>query len=401
MNIVQINTIDKKGGAAKVAYSLKQELEKRGHITSMFVGRKYSDENNIKLLNDVRSVSGKVRRKLAYWLANDMDIFSSDKILKTLEFKNADIVHCHNLHTNYFNLETLKKISALKPVIWTLHDMWPITAHCGHSFSGALKNNGFFTCPSLDIYPPIAWHNEKYLENKKTKIYKNSNFHIVTPSKWLADKVGQSILKDKPLSIIHNGIDTEIFRPFPRSDLGRLRSDLNLPQNKKIILSVVKKQNNYWKGWPFVVEIAKQFKNRKDIIFINIGRITGNGSNLLGLPPVDDEEILAKYYSAADILLYPSIADNCPFVILEAMACGLPIVSFDTGGIPELVEHKVSGYIAKYKNPNDLKNGIEYLLNLPNQESEQMRQYSTEKIKTGFTAEKMANGYINLYNHVL
>src|SRR3989338_4442165 len=170
MRILQINTIDKRGGAAKVSYSLKKELEKRGHETSMFVGRKYSDEKNIKLLNDVSSFSNKVRRKLSYWLANDIDVFFSDHILKTEEFKKADIVHCHNLHSNYFNLRTLEKISRIKPAIWTFHDMWPITAHCAHSFDGNLKKNGFFACPSLDIPPAIAWHNEKYLEKRKNKI---------------------------------------------------------------------------------------------------------------------------------------------------------------------------------------------------------------------------------------
>ena len=400
MNVLQINTVDIKGGAAKVASSLKQELEKRGHTTSVFVGRKYSDENNIKLLNDVRSVSGKVRRKLAYWLANDIDVFSSDHILKTPEFKNADIVHCHNLHSNYFNLVTLEKMATIKPVVWTFHDMWPITAHCAHSFDGKLKKSGFFSCPSLDIYPPIAWHNEKYLENKKAKIYSNSNFHIVTPSKWLAEKIGQSILKNKPLSVIYNGIDTNIFKPL-RSDLNKLRSDLGLPTDKKIILSVVKKRDDPWKGWPFIVEIAEQFKDSKDIIFINIGRIAGDGSNLLGIPPVSEEEILAKYYSAADILLYPSIADNCPLVVLEAMTCGLPVVSFNTGGIPELVEHKTNGYIAEYKNTNDLKVGIEYLLNLSSQEIEKMGKDSITKIKSSFTLDKMAGQYINLYRQLL
>jgi len=400
MNILQINTIDKKGGAAKVASSLKQELGKRGHTTSVFVGRKYSDENNIKLLNDAHSVSGKIRRKLAYWLANDIDIFSSDHILKTPEFKNADIVHCHNLHSNYFNLVTLEKMATIKPVVWTFHDMWPITAHCAHSFDGKLKKSGFFSCPSLDIYPPIAWHNEKYLENKKAKIYSNSNFHIVTPSKWLAEKIGQSILKNKPLSVIYNGIDTNIFKPL-RSDLNKLRSDLGLPTDKKIILSVVKKRDDPWKGWPFIVEIAEQFKDSKDIIFINIGRIAGDGSNLLGIPPVSEEEILAKYYSAADILLYPSIADNCPLVVLEAMTCGLPVVSFNTGGIPELVEHKTNGYIAEYKNTNDLKVGIEYLLNLSSQEIEKMGKDSITKIKSSFTLDKMAGQYINLYRQLL
>src|SRR3989344_2279367 len=319
MNIIQINTIDKKGGAAMVAYSLQQELGKRGHTISMFVGRKYSEESNIKLLNDMRSISGKVRRKLAYWLANDIDVFSSDHILKTPEFKNADIVHCHNLHSNYFNLGTLEKMS-------------------------------------------------------------------------------QSVLKNRPISIIYNGINTNAFSPLPKE---QCRKELNLPLNKKIILSVIKKQDDHWKGWAFVVETAEQFKNNKDIVFINIGRITSNKNNLLGLQPISEEGVLKKYYSATDILLYPSIADNCPLVVLEAMACGLPIVSFNTGGIQELIEHKANGYIAKHKDTDDLKNGIEYLLNLPNQELEQMRRCSIEKIKNGFTTEKTTNEYIELYNHIL
>src|SRR3989344_4581047 len=174
MIILQINTTDIRGGAARVAYSIKQGLEKRGHQTTMFVGQKYSSDADVNILNDKKSLSGKIRRKLAYWLANDIDVFSSNYILKTQEFKKADIIHCHNLHSNYFNLVTLKMISALKPIIWTFHDMWPITAHCAHSFDGTLKNNGFFTCPSLEIYPPIAWHNEKYLEKRKDYIYENS-----------------------------------------------------------------------------------------------------------------------------------------------------------------------------------------------------------------------------------
>ena len=398
MNILQVNTTDTRGGAAKVAYLLKKGLEKSGHTTSMFVGQKYSNDENVFLLNDVRSLAGKIRRKLAYWLANDIDVFNSGHILKTEQFKNADIVHCHNLHSNYFNLNTLQKISRLKPVIWTLHDMWPITAHCAHAFDGPLKENGFFTCPSLDIYPPIAWHNEKYLEKRKGGIYQNSKFNIVTPSKWLAEKVSQSALKEKMLSVIYNGVDTNTFHPLPKE---QCRKELNLPLDKKIILSFIKKTDDQWKGLPFITEITERFKNNEGITFINIGRTTGNRNNLSSLPPVGNDETLSKYYSAADALLYPSIADNCPLVVLEAMACGLPVVSFDTGWVPELVEHKINGYVAEYKNSDDLKTGVEYLLNLPPQEIEKMKQYSINKIKSSFTLDLMTNKYIQLYESAL
>ena len=400
MRILQINTVDTKGGAAKVAYSLKQKLEKKGHTTSMFVARKYSNEESVKIINDSQALSGRIRKKLAYWLANDIDVFSSDHILKTPEFKSADIVHCHNLHSNYFNLRTLKKISALKPVIWTFHDMWPITAHCAHSFDGALKNTGFFACPSLDIYPPIAWHNEKYLEKIKAVIFRKSNFHIVTPSEWLADKVKQSILKDKPLSVIYNGIDTSVFRPHNKQEC---RQFLGLPLEEQIILIVAKRgQSNPWKGGNYAQEVVKAFDGRSRTFFVDLGGDTNqNSPHLKTISYIADRETLTKYYSAADILLYPSIADNCPLVVLEAMACGLPIVSFNTGGIPELVEHKVNGYIAEYKNTRDLKIGIEYLLNLPPQETKKMRQYSTDKIKSSFTLDLMTDKYIQLYESVL
>ena len=409
MNVLQINTLDKKGGAAKVAYSLRRELEKRGHETSMFVGRKYSDKKNVKILNDIRSFSGKVRRKLAYWLANDIDVFSSDHILKTPEFKSADIVHCHNLHGNYFNLGTLEKMSAIKPVVWTLHDMWPITAHCAHAFDGKINEKGFFACPTLGILPAIAWHNEKYLEKRKVGIYKNSNFHIVTPSKWLANKVAQSILGNKPLSVIHNGIDTNIFKP--RSDLGRLRSDLGLPTDKRIILIVAKGgASNPWKGGNYAQNLIKAFTGDSRTFFVDLGgnipammatrkaeQSSYDGPHLKVVSYVTDQDILAKYYSAADMLLYPSIADNCPLVVLEAQACGLPVVAFETGGIPELVDHQKTGYVARYKDIDDLIIGTRWMLSRSSTEYTTMREAVITKIISGFTLEKMTDQYLSLY----
>jgi len=399
MNILQINTADIKGGAGKVAYCLQNELEKQGHRSTLLVSRKYSHDNNIKLIRPDNNFRRRILKKITYYLANDLDFFPSEHILKIPEFKNADIVHCHNLHTNYFDLSTLERISAVKPVVWTFHDMWPITAHCAHSFDGPLKENGFFTCPSLDIYPPIAWHNERYLERKKDKIYRKSKFHIVTPSKWLAEKTKESILKDSPLSVIYNGIDTSVFSP---SDRLKSRKQLDLPLDKNIILIVAKRgQSNPWKGGNYAQEAIEAFRDDSRAFFVDLGGDTNqNSNNIKTVSYISNPTILAKYYSSADMLLYPSIADNCPLVVLEAMACGLPVIAFNTGGIPELVEHKVNGYIAKYKNANDLKSGMDYLLNLHPQEVEKMRRYSTEKIKTGFTVEKMTEQYIDLYKKI-
>ena len=400
MNVLLINTADTKGGAGKVAYQLKTALKKKGHHPSLLVSRKYSKDEDVRLIRPDYNLRRRILKKLTYYLANDLDLFPSKHILKMPEFINADIVHCHNLHTNYFNLTALTKIAAIKPVVWTFHDMWPITAHCAHSFDGKLKESGFFTCPSLDIYPPIAWHNEKYLETKKTKIYANSNLNIVTPSKWLADKVSQSILKDKPLSVIYNGIDTSIFKPWGKQ---KCRQELGLPIEKRIVLVVAKGgQSNPWKGGKYAQMALEALKGDPGVLFVDLGGDTNETiDNTKIVSFVESRDLLAKYYSAADVLLYPSIADNCPLVVLEAMACGLPVVSFNTGGIPELVEHKINGYIAEYKNINDLKSCLEYLLNLPPQETEKMRQYSADKALAEFTSEKMADQYIKVYEDIL
>ena len=399
MRILQINTADTRGGAAKVAYCLSKELKKMGHQSTMLVGQKFSSDENVFLFNDKKSFSMRLRRKMAYYFANDIDLFSSDKILKTKEFKEADIIHCHNLHSYYFNLNTLKKISRLKPIIWTFHDMWPITAHCGHTF-GSEMGNGFFKCPSLETFPPIAWHNERYLESRKKKIYENSKFHIVTPSKWLLKLVDQSILKNKPTSLIYNGIDTNIFKPYPMENA---RHELGLPKDKKIVLSVIKGgQSNPWKGPNYISKAVKYFSNNEKVVFANIG---GNdhelAQNMISIPRVNDETILAKYYSAADALLYPSTADNCPLVVLEAQACGLPVVAFETGGIPELIKDKKTGHIANYKDADDLNYYLGFLINNSQQQVEEMRKRSTERVCEMFTLNLMVDKYLQLYKWIL
>lgn len=411
LNILQINTADNQGGAAKIAYGIKSGLEKRGHTTSMFVRHKYSNDANIfyvqkpsRLLAKLsplfkRNLEGTIRRKLPYYLANDLELFpSSNKILETKQFKSADIVHCHNLHSGYFNLKTLQKIAKEKPVVWTFHDMWPITAHGAHSFDGQVKN-GFFECPSLDVYPPIAWHNENYLMRKKRKIYQNSPFHIVAQSLWTKGKIEESLLKDKPTSLIYNGVDTNIFKPYLKNEA---RIKLSLPLTKKIILFLNKGgEKNAWKGGQYVQKIIDLYGQHPDFLFIYVGGEKKIESNIIKSGYVEDENLLAQYYSAADIFLYPSLAESFGLVVAEAQACGLLTVAFQTGGIPEIVDHKKTGYIAEYKNAEDLVRGVEYILALPPAEAAEMKNNAIKKVNNNFSLDTMVDNYINLYQKIL
>jgi glycosyltransferase involved in cell wall biosynthesis len=411
MNILEVNASDNKGGAAKVAWTLKEELRRLGHRVAIAVDHKYSNDPEIFRIKETlywikaisallgRDLESAIKRRLSYWLANDIETFKASKLLESKAFQEADIVHLHNIHSNYFDLKTLEKISESKSVIWTLHDMWAITPHCAHAFGGELKD-GFFQCPSLDIYPPIAWHNEEYLQNKKAETYNKSKFHIVVPSIWLKEKVEKSTLKDHPTSLIYNGVDTNKFRP---QDKEASRKELGLPLNKKIILFLAKGgRTNPWKGWEYLEKIIQHFSSNPNIIFVALGGDSKERSEkIVNIPYTSSQEELVKFYSASDILLYPSLADNCPLVVLEAQACGLPVVSFRTGGIPEIIEHKKTGWIADYKNLDQLIAGVNYLIKISSEELKNISLNSTERISNNFSLEKMTREYLDLYQRQL
>lgn len=393
MNILQISTCDNKGGAARVAWALKQELEKRDHNTSMFVKHKFSSADNV-----YRVTNSFFQRLLPIVFASDLDFSRSDNILKTEQYRQADIVHCHNLHGNYFNLSTLQKMAQEKPLIWSLHDMWAITPHCAYAFDGQLKN-GFYQCPSRNIRPPILWPNEKYLEWKKKNVYKSVSFEVVVPSHWLEQKTKVSVLGNQHISLIYYGVDTTIFKKHPKNET---REKLSLPRDRKIIVFVADGgENNPWKGWEYVQNIIYHYRRNKTILFLCIGGDQKNQrlntKNIQYIPFIFDKSLLAQYYSTSDVFLLTSLADNFPNTVLEAMSCGLPVVSFDVGGVKEAVIHKENGYITKYKDTKDLIRGINYIFRLNKSELENISFNSITRIKKYFSLTRMIKNYINLY----
>ena len=397
LNILQISTYDNKGGAAKVAWMLKQELEKHGHTTSMFVKHKLSTASNVyQIPNNF------LQRLLSVAFASDLDFFQSNHILQTEQYRKADIIHCHNLHGYYFNLTTLQKMAQEKTVIWTLHDEWAITPHCAYSLNGSLKS-GFYQCSSRKLYPEILWPNEKYLQWRKKKVYKSARLEIVVPCHWLEQKVKASILKNQRISLIYYGVDAAIFKKYPKKEA---RQKLSLPVDKKIITFLVQGgKNNPWKGWEYAQEIISNYYRNKDILLLCIGgNLSDQGlsnENIKYIPFIFDKSLLAQYYSSSDVFLLTSLADNFPNTVLEAMACGTPVVSFDVGGVKEAVVHNKNGYIAKYKDCNDLTSGVDYILSLSSKKLKSISQNSIKRIKNNFTLTTMTKNYIDLYQSLI
>ena len=180
---------------------------------------------------------------------------------------------------------------------------------------------------------------------------------------------------------------------------------MGLPQNKKIILFVSPVGSNPQKGWGYIETMMEQCKNNKDILFLCVG--TGvktpkqEKQAFISLAFIGNESKMAEYYAVADVFLFASKAETFPLVILEAMSCGLPVVSFDVGGVKEAVLHKETGYIANYLDASDLLNGIEHILSLNSSEYEKMSQLARRRVLENFTDTQMTKNYLDLYREVL
>lgn len=406
--ILIIGTTDCKGGAASVGWNIGETLRSRGYSVKYIVGFKFSGSTHVHELKKPWLTStlekylpyhftGIYRHFCSFILANDIGRGAGSEILDHAWYKDADIILCQNLHGSYFKLETLSRMSQNKKVFWTLHDMWAISGNCVYTDDPEVWKSGTRAKVSIMEYPPMLWNNAKYLWSKKRDIYRNSpTLFIIVPSKWLGDKVKESILKDKRLSVIYNGINTDTFKP---GDKIQLREKYGLPQNVRIV-SFVAQGGGYdpRKGWNYIEDIARSYEADPSVLFMCIG---GGKSvqvnNILYVPNISDKKILSEHYALSDAFLFTSLAENCPLVVLEAMSCGLPVVSFDVGGVPELVGHKKNGYISKYKDDIELSLGLKWVLGLSSKELDKISKSNRSEIQSKYSIDKMVDAYENLF----
>ncbi len=401
-NILHINTAAGKGGAAKIAHELlNKSLIQKGYNSKILVNESNLNDDSIELLEhknlDLHKLLHKYQRRNGL-----IDFFNLDSFnIKNLDFfKNTDILHLHNLHGNYFSLFNLPEITSLKPTIWTLHDEYAITGHCAFALDCEKWQTGCGDCPNLSTYPKLKKDTTQYLFNIKQKIYENSDFTIVCYSQWLKEKLSKSLLKDKDIKLIYNGINEKI---FVNTEKKQAREKLNLPLDKKILLfSANGGIRNPQKGGKYVLEAYEHFKCYEDIIFLCIGGKNKeiNAKNWIDISYINNENTMALYYSAADLFIYPSLAETFGLVMAEAMSCELPVVSFKNSAIQEVVSHNQTGYLAKNENIEDFINGINYFLDNEDYRKTTSKQ-ARKRVIQNFTLDKMIDNYIILYNETL
>jgi putative colanic acid biosynthesis glycosyltransferase len=349
LKVLQINTVCGTGSTGRIAIDIHNILLSQGHESYIAYGR--GEPLNCKTAIKIGSkldmyVHGSFTRIL------DNHGFASKEVtkefIKEVEELNPDIIHLHNIHGYYINVEILFNYlkKANKPVVWTLHDCWPFTGHCAYfDYVGCDKwKKGCFKCPQKRTYPESMFLDNSKINylRKKTLFTGIKNMTIVTPSNWLANLVKQSFLKEYPVKVINNGIDLNVFKPT-QSDF-RERFSI---KDKFLILGVA----NIWdkrKGFEYFIELSKKLKNDQVIVMVGLTQKQKENlpHNIIGITRTNNITELVEIYSSADVFVNTTLEDNFPTVNLEALACGTPVITFNSGGSPECIDESC-GFVVK------------------------------------------------------
>ncbi len=386
MNKIAVINSTSDGSTGVIARKIIDNYEGEGRLFCFF-GKKYNNVTLIKLSRIKDIISHSISR------IDGKDGFHyhalTRKLIKELEAYKPNIIHLHNLHGYWLNIPMLFDYinkNNIK-VVWTFHDFYPLTGRCAVPQECELFLNGCNgKCPNKGNYPYAIIHNEKKLFKKKVGVISSlKNIDIITPSSILADYTKKTYLNKYNIQVINNGIDLDKFF-FEESDL---KEKLGIPKNKIVLLDVMLPISVH-KGISYINKLANELDDRYQVVLI--GRNDDNiplSKKILHIPFVKQEE-LHLYYSFADFFINTTISDNYPTVDMEAIACNLPVLSFDTGGTKEIVTPDV-GKVVKKKDYDKFKQEIELCIkNPPKKENFSIR-------RKDFDEKLMVNKYLELY----
>ena len=411
MNVIHLSFSDIIGGAARSSYRIHQSLLKAEVNSRMWVNKSRTDDQTVekpvgrieRIIAELRSPL--INNSLVKTLKTKNKIIHSPSVLSSrwvelINESDADIVHLHWIQNEMLSISDISKIK--KPIVWTLHDMW---AFCGaehytedHRWrDGYLDNNRPAYESGFDL--------NRWTWKRKEKHWKTP-IQIVTPSKWLAECVSKSMLMHNwPLKVISYPIDTDFWKPISKKIM---RERLNLPKDVPLLLfGAFDSEKDQRKGYDLLLSTLEHLKAHSkfhDVELVVFGQNKPKLPKKHAIPihymgKIHDDESLRAIYNASDVILIPSRQDNLPNIAVEASACGIPVISFNIGGLPDIIEHQKTGYIAKAFETEDLANGILWFLNHP--DKEHLNKDVREKAVLKFSQKKVAEEYLNIYQNLL
>ena len=454
-----VNTADSIGGGHVLVWDLFLGLLACGINSYLLVGRKASNHQNVfEIPNDsyrsrwarcwltignrLNPLVGRVKgvghvRNALHWIGQPRRLFQVLQGHEDFDFPGTqhiitmlpvppDIIHCHNLHGGYFDLRYLASLSRQVPVILTLHDAWLLGGHCGHSLGCERWKKKCGHCPDLTLYPSIRRDGTEYNWMVKSGIFKDSHFHIVTPSRWLMDKVTQSILSPSIVKarVIPNGIDLTTYFAEKKD---KVRDILNIPQNITLLLIVANRiRRNTWKDYATIkAALAKvvEYMPNQNIQIIALGeeaKPEAAGKAIINfLPYQTNPKIVAMYYQSADLFIHSARADTFPSTVLEALACGTSVVATAVGGIPEQIKglrirenlsevygtlsyerDEATGILVPPSDPDKMARAIIMLLSHKSLR-EQLSENAVQDMRRRFGLDKMIDAYTRFYREII
>ncbi|MBE0472145.1 MAG: glycosyltransferase family 4 protein [Methyloprofundus sp.] len=409
MKILIVNTSDIQGGAARAAYRLHQALLAEGVDSQMLVQSKSSDDYTvIGPHTKFQKAMGKMRPTLdsipvRRYPARTKTLFSPSWVpfaglVDKINAINPDVVHLHWIAGGMMRIEDLAKIKA--PIVWSLHDNWGFTGGCHIMWECERYKQTCGACPRLASKKENDLSRKVWLR-KQNIFSKLADMKIIGLSSWLADCAKQSSLfKNHEVVCLPNLINTETYSPFNKS---QARVLLNLPQGKKLIaFGAMSATSDINKGFKELAQALDHLPADYElVVFGSSAPQTPQGfkqkAHYLG--HLHDDVSLRVLYSAANVMVVPSLQENLSNAIMESLACGTPVVGFDIGGNSDLVDHQINGYLARPFDTNDLANGIDWVLSAINYN--QLCENAREKVVSTFDSRLVVNQYIELYQHII
>lgn len=413
MRIVKLSTMDSSGGAARAALRLHAGLRSIGVDSRVVVQQKTVDD---EFIYGPRGTTAKLVAKtrllidqlpvIPHW-HHSSDVFAPGWLpgngWRRANALKPDIVHLHWITKAFLGIGDLARLKA--PIVWTLHDMWAFTGGCHYDTGCGRYIRTCGCCPVLgsdrDNDPAHR------AQSAKLREWRGLDMTIVCPSRWLADCARNSALLGRHrIEVIPNGIDLQQYRPIEKADA---RKQLSITTDDRLILfGAMGPTANARKGFGHLQSALQHLaasgwdKHTRVIVFGTPERtqLSLSGFPVQHIPPLQRDEDLAALYSAADVFVAPSLQDNLPNTVMEALACGTPCVAFEVGGMPDLIEHRGNGYLATPYDNESLAEGIEWVLeDLPRwqQLSRQARAYTMEH----FELATVAKQYRQLYSEIL
>ena len=409
MRVLIVNTSERTGGAAVAANRLMEALNNNGVKAKMLVRDKETDSLTVAALPQSWRLQWHfLWERLVIWLhlrLKRKSLFEIDiancgtDITRLPEFREADVIHLHWVNQGMLSLGDIRRIlESGKPVVWTMHDIWPATAICHYTRGCQQYQHQCEQCPLLPDH-----RLERQIWNRKKKMLAGQRITFVGCSEWIAGEARKSALLDGQRVVsIPNTIDTHVFRP---QDKAKARQELGLPLDRRIILFVSQRVTDPRKGMDFFVEaIDKLVAGHQEMKDTTVVAILGGHAEevaaRLTLPSYrlgyfSDPKRIVSVYNAADVFALPSLEDNLPNTLMEAMACGVPCVGFDVGGVPEMINHQQNGYVAAFRDSADFARGIRYVLN--EADSETLSNECLKKVAHCYSHQSVASRYIEEY----